>query len=216
MTWKHERYAKILSTRYNLKLLDASVLKAIAFACYEQNTDSGLADHATLSNPALATRASCGVQSVPRATASLEKRGLLTRLLAHGKAPTYHFPLPDDYDPFATDDEIDATIAGRNTLTPEERRHAAMLSAMRAAGSASPEEYENAVFSSPEDRQHHTELFRPYFYPDGSRVPGRNPADVLRASLANLTRDLPYDPSVREDGLQTPYNRFELDQEQTQ
>jgi hypothetical protein len=228
MSWKHERQAKVLAKHHNLTLSEASVLKAIAFFCFD---DGPFQDHCTATSHRIASETGCNFQTVTRVTRKLEKLNLIARALSKGKIPQYHFPLPPDFDAYATDEQLKGQSSSVMNPTRENLAKASLAAALRAAGYDSTQEYEDEVFASAHEITYWEAKFADCWNPDGTPKQGdQNPGKVLMGilkgpkidpetlkpvagSTGEIGKPLPYDKHDRSDGLVSPSERHKFDSE---
>ena len=210
MSWKHERWAKILArSTPDMAPSTKLVLQHIAFRCFDEG------DHVHLSTSSIVADTGLSMRTVNSAVKLLASANLVNRTVSKGKAPLYHFPLPPHFDAYATDLELSADLETHDPrrMTQADIAISSVEAALRAAGYDSLEAYQDTVFDSPEDKAYHESLFAHCFDAAGNRIPGTNPGDVLRGLMKHVGQPLPYDPTIREDGIDNSEDRYKYDKE---
>ena len=220
MSFVHQQYAKklVVDLHDQLTPSDVSVLYAIADLCHQNNAQC-FAHYGKLANLAAVTE-----RTARRSTAKLERLNIIATRRGSGSVPGFHFPVPVDFDEYSNSHLTAAGPAPR--LTAQEQAKAAKEIYQKLSGDTGP-------FDDLDHQQRLTRVFNECANDEErmaiikAQMKGLDPLELLfypihqRADIvaqydggtAKFHADLPYDPTVREPGVETPQNRRHYDEE---
>lgn len=216
MGWKHRKFAGILSSQYGLTTGLRMTLDVIADHCMEKKGDA-----VNLSNANLANKVGVTPMTVIRYLKKLDVVTELVQSKVQGQTSHYILHLPEGFEP----EEFNQYQA--DVINPQSK--AQKLSTFAELAKKTLEQFEDpgdeAMYTGSvpevddwrECRRIHLDLLNDPQYGDtvAERIKhaiilGEHPA--WGGTGTAISKELPYDPSVRVDGLGTPQNRFEHDQ----
>lgn len=219
MGWKHVNFAKVLANQYDLNLAHSATLNAIADSIIE---NAGHSVNLSLAN--LANKVHCSVPSIVRYLKALQVVNELIVTTSAGQTNHYILRLPPGFNP--------ETLTGYRADVRAKQSRAKQLSdlgEMAAAAILADDEITDkttfrdsvpGVSDWQECKAIHSALVLNPEYGEtpaerlmNAIVLGKHPNWSAGAADTDLTRPLPYDPTVREDGLPTPPDRHAADRE---